>query len=345
MGRKLKIGGLLVVLGLGVVLGLKYLFPLLAPFLLGVFFACLIEPGVSFFERRFRMKRRMAVVISLLFLVLVTVALLFLTIAVSYQELQRLAGNIPAWAQRFAGFAADGLRVLEPVFPGIRNIFTRLYLNPEWITQILRSILMGVLNFLPRLPQMLFVVVFGAISAYFFSRDKHLFRKLIQSWIPLAWQNPVARMKAETWEGLGRFVRLEFGLVAMTIAMTMGSFSLLGIAGAGAYGLLAGILDLIPVLGPGLVYLPVGFSCWLMGNPVAAAGVLGSYFLVLLIRQAAEIRIIGANLQIHPLATLAVTYLGTKFFGMMGFFLGPIMVIALRGCYRSLLYHELTGEE
>jgi len=341
LNRQLKILGILTVLSVSVVLGLKYLFPLIAPFLLGIFFACLIEPLVTALEVKLAMQRKFATATVLAFLVVLLITLIGLTIAFTYQELQRLVAGIPYWSRWFVDYSARVLRWLEPVFPEIHQIFTKIYLNPELISQLLRSVLTGIFNILPRFPHLFLTVFWGAVSAYFFSRDKQLFSKLIFSWLPFKWQKPVERLKTEAMVELARFIQMEFGLVLITVILTTAILSLNGIAGAPAYGLLAGVFDFIPVLGPGLIYIPVSVSCFLNGNYLGMAGILAGYFCVLFIRQIAEIKIIGVNLNIHPLATLLVAYIGSRLFGVIGFFLGPLLVIALRGSYRILAQSDI----
>ena len=341
MNRKLKILGVLTVLSVGMVLGLKYLFPLIAPFLLGIFFACLIEPLVTILEVKLGMGRKYATATVLIFLVVLVITLIGLTIAFTYQELQRLVAGIPYWSRWFVECSERILRWLEPVFPEIHQIVTKIYLNPEFISQLLRSVMSGVFNILPRFPQIFVIVFWGAVSAYFFSRDKQIFTKLFLSWLSPQWQQPVERLKNEALAGMTQFLRMECGLVLSTVILTTASLSLTGIAGAPAYGFLAGILDFIPVLGPGLIYIPVSISLFLTENYLGMAVVLAGYFCVLFIRQVAELKTIGENLNIHPLATLLVAYIGSKIFGVMGFFLGPLWIIALKSGYRLLSQSDL----
>lgn len=323
------------------VLGLKYLFPLIAPFLMGIFFACLIEPLVTILEVKLAMRRKYATATVLIFLVVLLITLIGLTITFTYQELQRLVAGIPFWSRWFVECSARVLGWLEPVFPQIHQIVSKIYLNPEFISQLLRSVIAGVFNILSQFPRIFVIVFLGAISAYFFSRDKLFFSKLFLSWLSPQWQQSVERLKNEALAGMARFLRMECGLVLSTVILTTVSLSLTGIAGAPAYGFLAGILDFIPVLGPGLIYIPVSISLFLTKNYLGMAVVLVGYFCVLFIRQFAELKIIGENLNIHPLATLLVVYIGGKLFGVMGFFLGPLWIIALKSSYRLLSHSDL----
>jgi sporulation integral membrane protein YtvI len=337
LNHKLKIIGLLAVLGVGLTFGLKYAFPLLAPFFLGVVFASLIEPLVMVCETRLQLKRAIATPAFLLLLMLLVLTLVTLTLVLTYQEAQHLWKLIPLWAERLTGLAHRCLVFFEPFFPELQR-FARFFFNPELISQISRPVLLGLVGALPRFPEIFVAVLLGVVSAYFFSRDKRLFITFMADLIPSGWQRPVRELQKDVVQVLARFLRLECGLVLVTMALTFACLSLFGIPGAPTYALLAGVFDLVPVLGPGIIYLPIFLSCLITENYFGAVGVLTGYFLLLVIRQVAEFKICGADLNIHPLMTLMVIYLGMKCFGLMGFFFGPAIMIVLRSCYRALNY-------
>jgi sporulation integral membrane protein YtvI len=322
------------------VLGLKYAFPLFAPFLLGIFFAGLVEPLVGMVETKLRVKRGIATGVTLICLLMIVLTVVTLTIVFTYQETQRLLGLVPDYALRISRISGRWLAWLQPLFPGVNETFTKLYLNPELFGAIIRSILLGCFKGLAGFPKALFTVFLGAVSAYFFSRDKRIFSGFCFRLIPSSWKSSVIQLKTELSGVLSRFLQVEFGLALLTFAITTCCFSCVGIPGALAYGFFTGVLDFIPVIGPGLIFLPVILSCLLAANYWAATGTAVSYLLLLAVRQVAQMRLIGDNLDLHPLITLIVIYIGMKFFGFAGFLLGPTLAIFLRCCYRILLKAE-----
>jgi sporulation integral membrane protein YtvI len=340
LDREWKLFGLLCVATVSLVMGLKYAFPLFAPFLLGIFFAGLVDPLVGMVEIKLRVKRGVATGATLILLLTLVLAGVTLTIVFTYQETQRLLGLVPDYALRLSRISARWLAWMQLLFPGVNETFTKLYLNPEIFGTIIRSLLLGCFKGLAGFPKTLFTVILGAISAYFFSRDKHIFSGFGFRWLPSSWKSPVIQLKTELSGVLSRIIQVETGLALVTVIIATCCFSCVGIPGAPAYGFLTGILDFIPVVGPGLIFLPVIFTCVLTANYGGGAGTAFSYFLLLIIRQVAQMRLIGDNLNLHPLVNLVVIYLGMKFFGFGGFWLGPALAIFLRSCYRILLKAE-----
>jgi predicted PurR-regulated permease PerM len=63
------------------------------------------------------------------------------------------------------------------------------------------------------------------------------------------------------------------------------------------------------------------------GDPVLAAqlGILTAVLLI--IRRTIEPKVMGSHIGLSPLATLISMYLGLKLFGVLGFFIGPMILI------------------
>lgn len=338
MKKETKVFTALLFFGGGFILGIKYIFPMVAPFIWGIIFACLIEPLVLTLENKLRIKREMAILIVLSSLMVLIFSICGITVLVIYQESQQLLPRIPELVTRFSESGMEILKKIQNLHPYLREYFSNFSLYPESMGHILRSVIYGVLNFLPRFPQAIVSIVLGGITAFFFSRDKDKISRMFFRIIPERWHNLCSRLKFEVINSLARFIRTEFILVLITSILTTLCFKLLGVSGAVAYGFIAGLLDVIPVLGPGLVYFPIVGVQLLFGRYQMALMITGCYCLMIFLRQIAEIKLFGEELNFHPLLTLFVLYAGAKIFGVAGVFLGPLLMITLRGYYRALNY-------
>jgi predicted PurR-regulated permease PerM len=195
----------------------------------------------------------------------------------------------------------------------------------------------GGIHFLPHFPQLLFAIGLGGVTAYFFSRDKKLISQLFYRILPQKWQQATIELKTEVITSVARFIRVECILALITTSLTIGFFLWLGIPAALAYGFLAGTLDFLPVLGPGLVYIPLAAINILFKDYYQALWLISAYFLLLLIRQVIEFKLIGENLNLHPMVSILVIYLGIQIFGLVGILIGPLLIITLRAFYRVLM--------
>jgi len=335
--KELKVWLSLTLLGILLALCLKYFFNLMAPFLFGIVFACLSEPIICQTINKLKVTRGFAVTLVLLGVSLLFGVITLLAVLTLYQEIQRLVLIIPSITLKIKGLIIFWQTSLTMNFPLFKKNIDLFSYNPESITKLFRSLIQGVLYFLGCLPQLLVAIGLGGVSAYFFSRDREELSHQYSQLLPSKWRGIANQVKTEVLVTSANFIRVECLLVIITASLTTLIFWLLGIPGYIAYGYLAGILDFLPVLGPGLLYLPLFFGYLLFQEYSLALLVFFSYFLVLLVRQLVEIRLIGVNLNLHPLLALFLIYAGMSFFGLAGILLSPFLVIILRAVYRTLM--------
>ncbi|MCL6590807.1 MAG: AI-2E family transporter [Firmicutes bacterium] len=334
--RELKIFLVMTGAGVGLILGIKYLFPLIGPFLLGLLFACLIEPLVKRLEVFFKLKRRPAIAVVLASLLTVILGLTGLTILTLWRQAQWLLPKVPFLVRKTAEQVEGLLRYCSSHLPELKMGLKQLTLNTNAIQGIMQSGIGWVAGFLPQVPQLLFSIALGGVTAYFFSRDKEQVVQIILRTLPRNWQLSSLRLKNEIMGGVERFVRAEISLSVFTVIFTAVMLAILKIPGFLAYGVLAGFLDFIPLFGPGLFFVPLALVQLLLGNHAVAFFLMIGYFLLMLLRQIIEVRLIGEDLNLHPLLSMVIIYAGFKLFGFMGIFVGPVLMITLRALYRVL---------
>ena len=89
-------------------------------------------------------------------------------------------------------------------------------------------------------------------------------------------------------------------------------------------GIGIGILDALPIFGTGTVLIPWAFLELLTGDWKQAVILAGLYLVCYFVRQILEVRMMGGQVGLSPLETLASVYVGLELFGFFGFILGPL---------------------
>ncbi len=343
MKNDLRIFLWVAVICLGLILGFQYLFPILAPFLLGIFLACLIEPVIKQAETGLGMNRKLAVSLVLAITLFSLLSITGIVFLVSYQEALRILPKIPVFVKKLLGLGEGIIIFLGAHFQVPDGFFQNYLARPDAIEGLFRSIVAWVVNLVPTFPKVVLAMGLGGVTAYFISRDKKFFSGLFYENMPQNWRPLTIQVKEEVIAAFISFIRAEIMLAVLTSALTALTFWLLKIPGAIAYGFLAGILDFIPVVGPGMLYLPLILIFCLFKNYYQTIWLVVLYFFVLFLRQLGEAKLIGENLQIHPLAVIFLVYLGMKLFGLTGILFGPILVITLRAAFRALHFKNAGG--
>ena len=191
---------------------------------------------------------------------------------------------------------------------------------------------------LAALPNTIVILLISGMTAYFLSRDKRELGAFLLRFLPRRWHPEARRLKGEIVAGLMGFVRAQSILVMVSSALSIAGLSLFGYRYAWLLGLLAGIFDLVPMVGPSAVFAPLVAMGLVAGDWTRTAGIAAVWGGVLLVRQVIEPEVVGKHVGLHPLTSIVAVYLGGKLFGINGILLGPVLAVTLKAvCVVSIL--------
>lgn len=88
------------------------------------------------------------------------------------------------------------------------------------------------------------------------------------------------------------------------------------------------IIDFIPLIGSIVILAPWAIYQMFMGQMTLGIQLLVLAAVLLIIRRTVEPKVMGTHIGLSPLLTLISMYLGARLLGVMGLFLGPLLVIA-----------------
>ncbi|MBE0466821.1 MAG: sporulation integral membrane protein YtvI [Candidatus Desulforudis sp.] len=328
---------LLVTLNL-IVLGYAagYLLPILFPFLVALVLSLLIDPVVSFLQTRLRFPRPLAV-IGVILVILGAVGYL-LTIAVLrlLAELVQLSSLLPYhianFRRTFEGLIEEAVAVYGKLPPGAVSYLDDLLVSlVKSLEGFLRTAIDTAFGLLSIVPIMIIIIMVTFVATYFISRD---WEKLSEAWvrlIPAPWGASSLHVLNQGFGAFIRFLRAQLVLISITMAITITGLSLIGSPYAVTIGIITGIFDLLPILGPTTIFVPWIIWCVLTGSYSLALKLSILYAVLFVIRASLEAKVISMNMGLHPLAVLAAMYIGLKVMGILGVVLGPILLIIVQG--------------
>jgi sporulation integral membrane protein YtvI len=135
---------------------------------------------------------------------------------------------------------------------------------------------------------------------------------------------------------LGRqYLRACLLLGLLTFCLSFIGLAILRVPYAFILALLLAVVDLLPLLGTGVILVPWGIICLLLGQVKLGIGLLILYGAATLIRQVLEPKLIGEGLGLHPLVSLFSMYAGLKLFGVWGMILSPLVTAGLKSVFRD----------
>ncbi|HEX3030643.1 MAG TPA: AI-2E family transporter, partial [Bacillota bacterium] len=174
----------------------------------------------------------------------------------------------------------------------------------------------------------------------FITSDK---KTLIEFWIkvlPAPYGRKTLDITVEVANAFGKYLRAQVILLSITMIISVAGLWISGAEYALTVGMIIGFMDLVPVLGPGSIYVPWMAWSYYSGNPIFAVKLLVLYAVVVLVRQVFETKVVSDSLGIHPLATLISMYVGLQTIGIPGLFLGPITVIGIQAVIKTEIFKE-----
>lgn len=189
-------------------------------------------------------------------------------------------------------------------------------------------------------------VVGGAVgrlpSLFFFLFTASVAAVYLVLWLPsagtllprgaLPW---LSRARAALWRGLLVYARAYGVLFCVTALLSLLGLSLLRVPYPLLLALLLAFVDLLPILGVGVVLIPWALASFLMGRGAFGLCLVLLWLAVTVVRRILEDRLIGRGLGVHPLLVLLSVCLGLRVFGGVGIFLGPAAAAVLSAALRQ----------
>ena len=96
-------------------------------------------------------------------------------------------------------------------------------------------------------------------------------------------------------------------------------------------------VDALPIIGSGTVMVPWGIIASLDGDLKLGLAIIVLWIIMSVVRQFTEPKIVSSNLGIHPIFTVVAMYTGFRLIGVIGMFIGPIVLIILKNIFSNYL--------
>lgn len=186
----------------------------------------------------------------------------------------------------------------------------------------------------------LVMVVFVFVVAFYLVVEEGALKKFIRFVVPADHWPFASRVIDRAHAGVGRWLLAQLTLGIIVGGMVGGGLWLLNVPYALLLGLLAGVLEFIPVLGPIIAAVPaviIGLSQSL----VSGAAVLGFYLVVQQVENNVLVpHIMRRAIGLHPLVTILAVLLGARLVGVAG----AILAVPLASVASIILTDILRGE-
>lgn len=316
--------------------------PFLTPFIFAFLFALLLEPFNQWLMQRLKAKRTIAVNLSyFLFLSVSTFLAYFITTKIVREAIelvkyiQRNIPTIQTWFSQVFQQVNDFILLLPPeMATQIEQAYTG-FMNQLSNVNLLSSLGIYTFNLTAAIPNFFIVLILFFISLYMMSLNLNSIKKQFYSYF-----KDSSRIKLEVVLGDLRratvgFLQAQVILSTITYLVSLSALAFLGVRYAMALALLIIIVDILPILGTGSVLVPWGIFSLTQGKMFLGLGLIILFIVITVLRRAIEPKILGERIGLSALTTLICIWVGFKALGVLGVFLGPLILILYKACVRA----------
>lgn len=212
-----------------------------------------------------------------------------------------------------------------------------------FISDFIRKLLSGIiekfsvtaLNIAKKVPSFLFFCLVFIMSSFYFVTDGEVIFGFLRSVIPKEYLPHIKKVIRSFKELTKKYLCASLALCTVTFVITYAGLLIVGCRYSLFLSLFISAVDFLPLLGTGVVLLPWSLFCFLNSDIRTAIILLVIFASATVVKQVAEPKILGKNLGLHPLASLASMYIGMRLFGFSGLFLGLLGAVGIKGILRS----------
>jgi predicted PurR-regulated permease PerM len=288
------------------------------PFISAVFGAAIIAFMFRPLDKRFR-SQGMSRKLSSAIIVVISLILIILPLIFVLNGLINQIGLLPDQIGE-VGLIKQKIQEIVPVDVNIDESQFVEQLMPI-LTSVIRPVFENILN--------AFVILFLLFFLlYFFIIYYDEFKKLVLEYLPFNEKNNqlvVDKFKTITYATIiGTFfiALIQGGLLAI-------NFYVLSVPNALFWGFVAAILSFLPVIGPPIIWIPAALIFFLTGSVSKGIALVVVGILIGTIDNIIRPIINDKYGSIHPLVSILGIYIGIAQFGILGVFIGPLVIAYL----------------
>lgn len=305
--------------------------------------AFLLDPPVTALHRR-GVPRLAGILIVYVVVVVVVVGLGWLLLPPLFEQLQRfleelptLAAQILAWEEAIVEWITS-LPLPDPIRDALDTIIAS---GQEAVIALLETIVGPLLSVIARAAGFLVGLVIIPVWLLYVLKDRERLPDGILGMLPTGWRPDAANGMGLTVSLIGRWIRGQLLLGAVIFVATLIGLLVLAAIGfrefadfAVLLALVAGVLELVPIIGPIIAAIPA----ILIGASISPAAALAAIALYTIIQQVENHllvpKVMGDAVDLHPAVVILALIIGGSLFGLWGAILAAPVVALGRDLYR-----------
>lgn len=315
---------------------IRYLSSYFAPLIFGYIVCVILTPLTDLLNRKLRIPRSISSFVSISIMIITVIVLSTSVISTVVDEAKAFLKASPELVDSIADTARnmhDQVNGYMDILPeemteNADKLFDTLLEN---FTGILGSgVKTGSIEIVKFLPNTLFVTLLGLICSFFLLNDRRNVEFFIVKQIPRPLRRRFRIARKGVLDAISGYIKAECLIMCIVAVICTIGLTILGSPYALLLGILISFVDALPVFGSGAIFWPWCIYSMVTGDYKTAIGIAVIDIVIIILRQTLEPRILGNQIGLHPVATLMSIFIGLKIFGVLGFIIGPIILVTIK---------------
>lgn len=311
------------------------LYQLATPVFLSFVIFLMIEPLAKFLNKR-GLNKAVSSAISVLLFVLVILGIIFGVGIIIISQISQLQDKLPYYT-----------RVIQWEFTqSLDYLHNKLNLLPPNLTQKMNDYFTLLTDFTSDLMVNFFKYLVGAITtfssflgnfaiaiilAFFLSVEIETWRRIASNKSPKTFKNAYAFLKNNVFKSIGSYLKAQMIMVFICFVILYIGLLILDTGNALSLALIGALLDIIPLVGVPVIFIPWIIYLLIVGNVGLAIGLGVLLIIILVTRQLLEPKIAGNSIGVtSAFLMLSFMIVSLSLFGVAGLVLSPILLILIK---------------
>ncbi len=300
--------------------------------------ACSLIPAVDKLSKK--LNRSLASTIVILGVFLIVILFLIPIITISIQEIHQVINNIPEFIRKLIDFLSNktimGKSLIE-------------YINIDTITSTSSKLASGVLNksldFTMAFMEALTIIITMGVIVFYMVNEKNLIKDAIIMLFPPKFKTRAKEVYENIEHKVGGYVIAQVLSMSTVAIFTAVGLMILKVQYAVLLGLIAGLLDIVPIVGPTLAFI-LGILCasqngWIAVILTAVVYLAAQWVSNNFIRPL----VFGKFLDLHPIIIIFAFLIAAQFLGVWGVILSPAIAALLLTLFDELYLKTINNNK
>ncbi|GAB4142015.1 MAG: AI-2E family transporter [Patescibacteria group bacterium] len=287
----------------------------LSLFLIGFVISLVARPFIDWMEK-FKIPRGISALFAIIFIILFLVASALVITIVIVNQIPEIVNaykdNFPqveSWIkENFPSIYKQD--IMDSISANFDSIGKAAQVTGTMLFGLVSGVINGFYNFL----MVLFV-------SYYFMVDKSSTRKIIDFFLPEKDEKMIDKIESQLYSRMAQWGYGQVILMVLVGVLSYFAYLIAGLKLAGSLAIIAGLLEIIPVLGPVIATIPAVF----VGATQNIWAVIGAIIASQIVQQIENNifvpKIMGSSVGFSPLITLFIILVGAVLGGIIGMFL------------------------